>query len=306
MAIKSKKKNKKEETAEKSEKTGKAERMTFKQGVALVKDFFTDNSVKYVIGIIIAVFAVFLCSSFVSFLTSGGEDQTVLEAMSAGVSDAEDVAVNTSGKSGAILANYFINECFGWAAFMVFPLLVLCSLKLMYLRNLNMKRWVVLLVSAMLWASILFSFVIGEGSDANFVSPGGKHGNHLTFVINDYVGPVGVILLLALGLLFIMIYLTRETIPWLQKVFSFNDDADAETDGFEAEDEAETEKVLPVKGNDTEIVAGDEETVDDVPITGADSMTDEEIAAKLDELNRKNEAEMGGGVIIDIAEPLFV
>ena len=36
MAIKSKKKNKKEETAEKSEKTGKAERMTFKQGVALV------------------------------------------------------------------------------------------------------------------------------------------------------------------------------------------------------------------------------------------------------------------------------
>ena len=303
MAIKSKKKNKKEETAEKSEKTGKAERMTFKQGVALVKDFFTDNSVKYVIGIIIAVFAVFLCSSFVSFLTSGGEDQTVLEAMSAGVSDAEDVAVNTSGKSGAILANYFINECFGWAAFMVFPLLVLCSLKLMYLRNLNMKRWVVLLVSAMLWASILFSFVIGEGSDTNFVSPGGKHGNHLTFVINDYVGPVGVILLLALGLLFIMIYLTRETIPWLQKVFSFNDDADAETDGFEAEDEAETEKVLPAKGNDTEIVAGDEETVDDVPITGADSMTDEEIAAKLDELNRKNEAEMGGGVIIDIAEP---
>ena len=306
-------KNTKKKKTEKTENNGKEERMSFKQSMELVKNFFLDRSVQYVIGIVIAVIAVYLCSSFVSFFTSGGNDQSVVEAMSQGVSDAKDVAANTSGKGGAALANYFINDCFGWSAFLIFPLLVLCALKLMYLRNLNLLRWVILLMATMVWGSVLFSFVMGDGYDSGFVSPGGMHGNHLTSVINEYVGPVGVILLLILGLMFIMVYFTRETIPWLQRVFSFGDEEDAETDGeetdgedIEVETEEKSSESLVVDEGDNNPEQVDPADGEEIPITGADSMTDEEIAAKLDELNRKMEEEQGGiqagGVVIDIAE----
>ena len=301
----------------KNEESGKKKGMTFKEGVMVVRNFFMDGRVQYMIGVVIAVLAVFLCSSFVSFLTSGGNDQTVVEAVSAGVSDSADVATNSSGKGGAMIADYFVNGCFGWASFLIFPLLILCSLKLMYLRTLKLGRWTILLLSGMLWLSVLFSFVFGDGYDSSFVSPGGKHGTHLTSVITDYVGSVGVVLLLVLALLFIMVYFTRDTITWLQKLWPFSDEEDAldepavaddeDADAVEDEEESESE---PVPAPGIVLAVGDEPeekpaSETEIPITGADSMTDEEIAAKLDELNRKMEEQEGAGgndVVIDIAE----
>ena len=285
----------------KNEESGKEARMTFRQALALVSDFFKNQQVQYVFGILIVAFAVFLCSSFVSFFSSGGSDQTVVEAMSAGVTDGNDVAVNSSGKGGAVLADYLVNGCFGWSAFLIFPLLVLCALKLTHMRTLNLKRWCIILVSSMIWGSLLFSFVVGDGFDSNFVSPGGKHGNYLNAVVSDYTGSVGVILVLILGLLFIMMYFSRETLPWLRKFIELGHEEDEVEAGLSVAAEEVDKDAVEEKENTQEIETPEkEEEEPEIPITGADSMTDEEIAAKLDELNRKMEEEQGGGLPLDV------
>ena len=186
-----------------------------------VVDFVMNPRVQFVTGLLLLTFVVFLFSSFLSYFSSGGNDFSVVEAVNAGDNIAGEVAENTSGKGGAVIAHYLINGCFGWASVLMLPLLVFLSVRLMHLRGVNLKRWSIIFVFLMLWLSLLFSFVFGERFGDSFISPGGAHGEWLQALLWDTLGVVGVILVLAVSFVLFMIYVTAETIPWLQKVFSF-------------------------------------------------------------------------------------
>ena len=286
-----------------------------------VAEFFGNTKTQFVLGVVLLAFAVFLCSSFVSFFSNGGADQSVVEGVVNGTGDSGDVAANSSGKGGAVLAHYLVNSCFGWASVLFFPLLVVYAISLMRIRKLGLMRWTVIFSFCMIWLSLLFSFVFGNGFDANFASPGGRHGDYLKALAMDSGGVVGVILLLALMLLFFMIYLTKETIPWLQRMLVPSDSKPSEKDGkddtgFEngggAESPAaagnaaaENEEELPANGGNAAMDAETEPVYKgaefpeepeegavevELPIHTDDALTDDEIAAKLDEMNRK----MGG------------
>ena len=54
--------------------------------------FFRSHNVQFVMGLLFVAFAIFLCSSFISFFVSGGSDQTALEAV------ANEAVGNTSGR----------------------------------------------------------------------------------------------------------------------------------------------------------------------------------------------------------------
>ena len=59
-----------------------------------VKGFFCNPKVQFVAGMLLVAFAVFLISSFVSFFSFGGADQTAVEATLAG---GDAPAENSSG-----------------------------------------------------------------------------------------------------------------------------------------------------------------------------------------------------------------
>ena len=63
----------------------------------------------FFVGLFCLVLAIFICSSFLSFFSSGGADQSAIEAVGEGV---ETAVENTSGKSGALVADFLINGCF--------------------------------------------------------------------------------------------------------------------------------------------------------------------------------------------------
>ncbi len=244
--------------------------------------FFKNQSVHFVMGLLCAAFTIFLFVSFVSFFSSGGDDQSVVEAVSSGVSAPGEAAENYSGKGGAVLANYFVNGCFGWASLLLLPLLIILSVRLMHLRDFKVKRIVISLVFFLLWGSLLFAFVFGDGFADSFMSPGGEHGEWLHSVIKDLSGSVGVILLLLLSLFFYMVYMTKETIPWLRKIFAAGvekignavpeskggvdveesvdegDDEDGGDDGFDDGDEYDDEEECDEEeeGEDVSVVIG--------------------------------------------------
>ncbi len=286
---------------------------------AVFKGYCLDYRVQFVIGIIVALFSIFLCTSFVSFFSNGGNDQTVVEAVSESGAGVAVTAANSSGKGGAMLAEYLVNGCFGWASVLLFPLLVVVAVTLMRIAKIRLLRWSVLTAIAIVWLSLLFSFVFGAGGDTAFVSPGGAHGNFLLGVIKEFVGPVGVVLVLVLVLFFFMLFVTKETIPWLQKKLTIkrgegsgeneSERVDDAGDGLPEIKEDEPEEYDDEEENDDDDETDDDdddfdEDEDDDEDTEADDecVDDDELARRFDEMNREiiGDAEEGAGLQMEV------
>ena len=260
----------------------------------------------FFVGLFCLVLAIFICSSFLSFFSSGGADQSAIEAVGEGV---ETAVENTSGKSGALVADFLINGCFGWSSVLVIPLLVVLMLHFMKIRRPDLVKWFIMTVFSIVWGSVFFAFTLGSFFAGSFMSPGGRHGEFVSAWLMDKVGVVGLILMLAVTLIILMTYLTRETITWLQKVFSFGfiakgpqgDDEQAGEVPAVAEESAEEEpageenkdKVLEYDlDDDVPAVPVEEETdvetLEENPVADEEPADDEEdVAALFDRVSQR-------------------
>ena len=268
-----------------------------------VKYFLSHQTVRFALGAVCLAFTIFLGFSLISFLWSGGGDQTIVESVTTG-----ETAGNASGKGGAVVANYLVNGCFGWASLMALPFLVLLSCTLMDLRfvqGVRKVRWGVITLFLLVWCSVLFDFLFGNSFQDSFMLPGGRNGEVMKDFICDMLGVVGLVLVLLLSALLFMIYVSRKTVPFLQGLFNFSrknsaetvdDEEDEETDEGEEEDEEgnEDNDGGSDEGNTLEIeVVTTPEVIeeDDVVVLETD---DDEVDEDL-ELARRFDA-MGGAV----------
>ena len=105
---------------EKKSKRKKATPSKIKTFIQSTRAFFADRRVQFVFGALIVAFAVFFCFSYVSFFSAGGSDHDILETYVAEGRDAK--AANSGGIGGAVIAEYLVNECFGWASILLFPM----------------------------------------------------------------------------------------------------------------------------------------------------------------------------------------
>lgn len=175
--------------------------------------YIKSPNTTFIAGVVIAAMAIFFCFSFLSFFSSGGADQSAIDEATV-VAEAVE---NSTGKGGAIVASYLVNDCFGWSSVLIVPLMVVVALRLMSLRNLPLIKWSIGVLFGIIWGSIFFGFIL---DDVAFMTPGGVHGENVVNWLTTQIGSVGVVLLLAISLIFFMIYLTRETIVWLRKLFA--------------------------------------------------------------------------------------
>ena len=175
-----------------------------------------------VVGICFSIFLIFLASSFVSFVMSGGADNSLLEAGSGVDLNATDNGVtNYTGSLGARMAMFLMNGCFGWAAFAILPFLLALVVRLFDWRRPRLVKWFIASVCGMVWGSLFFSFLFGDLMAGSFLSPGGEHGERVSAWLVSQIGPLGMVLLLLVTLVLFMIYLTRDTIKWLKSAFHF-------------------------------------------------------------------------------------
>ena len=240
--------------------------------------FFKGHNVQFVIGLLFAAFAIFLCSSFISFFSKGGADYSVLEATAGAVADAP--VSNTSGKGGAIVAQFLINDCFGWASVLFIPMVALIAVRLMRLFDFKLMRWVVYCLFGIVWFSLLFSLVFGDILEESYVSPGGAHGDFMKVIAIENIGIVGLVLLLVVSLLLFMIYVSRDTISWIRNMLVFK---------RKPKEENEAELVAEDSGVSVEI-AQDEEVETEwneplpVEVAVADNSDDEDVAETEEEV----------------------
>ena len=283
--------------------------------VQKTKIFFENQNVQFVLGMICIAFAIYLASSFLSFFSTGGSDQSVVEAVAAAAGDA---AGNTSGKGGAVVAHYFINRCFGWASVLLLPLLVVVSLYLMGKRKLRVGRWVVMTVFLLVWCSIFFDFAFGNVMADSFMSPGGRNGEVMKGFLYDVLGVVGLVLLLLLSMLLFVVWLSPKVIGRLQELFGFipKDEEEELKDAEDAQDEVDVlpaeDKVLVDEPGENRAEEADDDDVtvviEDLPISEDEEVQEEsedadlELAKRFDEIAGGQTTDGDGEVVDDELE----
>ena len=156
-------------------------------------NFKLSNQQKLVLGSFLVIFGLLLCIAFISFFFTGEADQSTISDFTSRDAKAE----NWLSKTGAWLSDFFIQRGFGIASFIFSGLIFLSGIYvLMDLKKSKLVKhwfWGVLII---IWLSILLGF-FGEKHDIL----GGTVGFEVNTFLQDYIGKIGIILLLLFGLI---------------------------------------------------------------------------------------------------------
>ena len=105
-----------------------------------MKEALQNEKVPFIAGAVIIVLAIFVIISYISFLTTGGIDQSALESV---VTESADYA-NSSGKLGANIAQMLINKWFGFAGIAIPLFMAIAGIKLLKIADFKLVKWFII------------------------------------------------------------------------------------------------------------------------------------------------------------------
>lgn len=206
--------------------------------------FFKNETIHFVIGLVLVIFSVYLLLAFASFFFTGAADQSIIDS-----GNSQDLAVvnnqvkNYAGSRGAQLASYLINDCFGISSFFILIFLAVAGLKLMRVRMVRLWKWFIGCTLLLVWFSVFLAFVFMGQYQDSFIYLGGLHGYNISNWLISQIGLPGVsLILLATGVCF-LIYMSARTVIWLRKLFSLSFLRRSQKEG-EAEEASEEKREL--------------------------------------------------------------
>ncbi len=173
--------------------------------------FTLSNQQRLIFGSLLIILGLLLFISFLSFFFTGEADQSTLTEFTTRNVKTE----NWASKLGAWLSDFFIQRGFGISSFIFSGLLFLSGVYLLTGVNKTRLRkhwfWGTLIV---IWSSVLFGFF----AKANSIL-GGTIGFEINSFLQDYIGKIGVIALLVLGLITYLAIRFKATPDSIGKLF---------------------------------------------------------------------------------------
>ncbi|HVD98133.1 MAG TPA: DNA translocase FtsK 4TM domain-containing protein [Cytophagaceae bacterium] len=205
--------------------------------------FVKDRRFQLVAGFFVLIFSLCMTLSFVSYLFTGTEDQSVVEAFfGTTILDSGKEAQNMLGLTGAILAYFFIFKWFGLASFLFIPIVFLFGFRIVFERDLiNLPVTIKTNAFFILWTSFALGYIVlkTEG-EANLSFLSGGVGYVMAEFSDALIGWATPLLIILLGIAFVIFFFNITT-------FNITPDVkDAET-------------ILP-KGRKVPVLAEEEET----------------------------------------------
>lgn len=176
-------------------------------------------------GFVLAVFAIFLLIAFTSYLYSGSSDFDILEnPTAADISNEGYIYDNVCGSLGAILAFFFLNECFGLSSYLIPVFLVLVGFRCMNIYKINLFKCFIHTAFILIWSSVLFAFIVNLTSwfDTSFINLGGNHGKFVVKRLVAYIGTPGLFCTLLMSAVFYLIYVSTKTVGVIRKLLRLN------------------------------------------------------------------------------------
>ena len=180
---------------------------------------FHNEKANFMLGIVLLAVAFFMVLSFVSYFTTGGADQSMIEELRDGeFMDVDKKFANSCAKVGAYTAYFFMKRCFGLAAFVVPAFLLLVGLRLMRAYKMNVLKLFLSMMLIMLWSSVTMAKFLSPAFDGSHFMPGGDHGMFVCQWVENLVGAPGLTALLVLAAIAFLTYISSETIFFIRKL----------------------------------------------------------------------------------------
>ena len=195
-----------------------------------IKHFSQSDQFRFVVGILFILISIFLLFSFFSHLFTGEADQSEL---SNAVSKTKRTA-NPFGLYGAKLAHFLIFELFGWAAFLLIPVLFVAGYKLSFRRELlalENLTWQSLFY--LFWFSCFFGFfVFMMDAQATLSNVCGGIGYFINQTLYGVIGWASILVTIFVLIVFFVYYYGIDTMDKLaDKLNSNQSETNEEEDG---------------------------------------------------------------------------
>ena len=205
---------------DKSDKKDTAASPSFFRKVAAT---WHNETLRFIVGLMLVIFSVYLLLAFSSFFFTGAADQSILDSGNGkDLMAVENGVKNYAGSRGAQLSSYLINDCFGISSFFILVFLAAAGLKLMKVRHIRLWRWFICCSLLLVWFSVFFGFAFASLYEDSFIYLGGMHGYNVSRWLASQVGAPGVWLLLLVTAICFLIYFSARTVVWLRGVFALN------------------------------------------------------------------------------------
>lgn len=278
-----------------------------------VSAVFKNETIHFVIGLVLVIFSVYLLLAFSSFFFTGASDQSIIDGSTVHeLASTHNGVKNYAGSRGAQLASYLINDCFGVSSFFILVFLAVAGLKLMKVRVVRLWKWFIGCSLLLVWFSIFFGFVFVNQYKDSFLYLGGMHGYNVSNWLISQVGVPGVWMILLVTAICFLIYLSTRTVVWLRGLLTFKflkrekkagnekgETPEEFTDSWVAKGKVsaqKTEKEMPEK----ETSAGSDEGEGDDPVRGMAL----DLGDAAEEKSAKQEGEVTMTVETSSPEPL--
>ena len=188
-----------------------------------IRAIFKNETIHFVIGLVLVIFSVYLLLAFSSFFFTGAADQSIIDSGNAQeLASTNNGVKNYAGSRGAQLASYLINDCFGISSFFILVFLAVAGLKLMRVRVVRLWKWFIGCSLLLVWFSVFFGFAFVEQYKDSFLYLGGMHGYNVSNWLVSQVGVPGVWMILLVTAICFLIYLSARTVIWLRGLFSLS------------------------------------------------------------------------------------
>ena len=213
-----------------------------------------NETVHFVIGLMLVIFSVYLLLAFSSFFFTGAADQSIIDSgSSADLAAVNNQVKNYAGSRGAQLASYLINDCFGISSFFILVFLAVAGLKLMRVRVVRLWKWFIGCTLLLVWFSVFFGFAFMDHYQDSFIYLGGMHGYNVSRWLISQVGVPGVWMILLITAICFFIYISARTVIWLRKLFALS---------FLKREKKEKEEVIPEGEGDQEFTTSQPQEVE--------------------------------------------
>jgi len=161
------------------------------------KPFFTDERVRFIFGILLSGFALYLLLGCIAYLFWWKTDLSLSDSQV--VSNADVNVKNWSGKSGHFLAKMIIGYGFGYGAFFIPLIFGTIGLYLLNFPKINLWKLITKFAFAAIVVSLVLGYIFGSSNGYLGSGPGGAQGYKITEWLNSFAGKVGTgVILLAL------------------------------------------------------------------------------------------------------------
>jgi S-DNA-T family DNA segregation ATPase FtsK/SpoIIIE len=180
--------------------------------------FLTDDKFKIILGVALIFFGAYLMLSFVSYFFTWKADQSFENGEI--LSGAGITVENWSGKSGAKIARFFINSCFGISSFGFPFLLFIFGFRLITIKLLPLRKTFFVTLTLIVLTSLILGFLFGTAGGFLGSGLGGSYGYFVTQWLNSVMGIFGTALLLLLVTLFVVFFTVSTSVTRFKNLIS--------------------------------------------------------------------------------------